>query len=187
MPMMICPRKYLLRTTSGHLIRFEPDVPKFVPDVVYNEALAVNILPVEGAIESQDSAADMRPIRVEIVGLLRDAMILKAIEDLVTRNDQKDFDGGGRPKIPSINDLTGLALNAKERETFWEKFKELRANGEALPTHKHQATVQDIQYIRSPKEVAEYAEILGIDEKLYKGRPLKDQKLVLIGAAMKQA
>lgn len=187
MPMMTCPRKYLLRTTSGHLIRFEPGVPKFVPDIVYNEALAVNILPTEGALESQDDAADMRPVRVEIVGQLRDALVLKAIEDLVVRNDTKDWDGGGRPKIPAINDITGLALNATERETFWEKYKELKANGEELPVHKHQATVLDIQYIRSAKEVAEYAVLLGVDEKLFKGRPLKDQKLVLISAAMKQA
>ncbi len=187
MPMMICPRNYLLRTLSGHMIRFQADVPKFVPDSVVSDALAVNILPVEGKVRGEDTPSDHRkPVRVEITGALRDAIVLRAISDLAVRNDTKDFDGGGRPKIPAITELTGLAINAKEREVYWEKYKQLKSDGEDMPDHKHADIVTEIQYLRTPKELLEYAELLGLDPAVFKGWPLAEQKQALISAALKQ-
>lgn len=183
--LMTCPRHYTLRTRTGHVIKFEPDVPTFVPDSVVHEALAVNILPVEGAVTPDFEDSATAPPRVDIGGLLRDALVLRAIDELVRENDSNNFDAGGRPKVATINALSGLALNANERAKYWDQYREMKSTGQTLPTHKALETVMEIQHLNTPKEVAEYAEALGVAESALKGHPLREQKQTLLAAAIK--
>lgn len=184
MPMMSCPRHYTLRTTTGHAIRFEPNKPKFVPDNIVSEALKVNILPVEGSVEDAEFNAG-GIVKLTINGELRKALTLYAIDVLVKENDTVNFDGGGRPKVAPINEMTGLTLTAKEREDSWQQYRQIKGNGEELPTHKSLEMVLEVQAISSPRDIKEYATILGVPEEKLIGHPLRLQKQILLGAAVK--
>lgn len=181
--LMTCPRHYTLRTTSGHVIRFEPDTPTMVPDAVVSEAMAVNILPVDDLPAAP--AADGAPAKVNLGGPLRDALALRAIDELARANDPHDFDAGGRPKVATLNDRTGLSLSASERATYWDRYRTLKSAGEELPTHKALETVLEIQALSTPSGVAEYAAALDVSEDAIKGRPLREQKQLLLAAALK--
>lgn len=184
--LMKCTRAYTLRTKAGHTIRFEPDKPVLVPDAVVAEALAVNILPVDSqALDVHDSEAPIP--RTSITGILRDALALKVIDDMVRENDAAQFDAGGRPKTHEINQAAPLDLSAAERSAYWDKYRTLKSSGEELPTHKALPTVMEIQYLSTPKEIAEYADALGVKDGALQGHSIRAQKQILLGAAVRGA
>lgn len=184
--LMTCARHYTLRTKAGHCIHFNPDEPKMVPDTVVSEALAVNILPVDGQdTQTQDTSGTV-PQKVVVSGLLRDALALHCIDDIVKMNDVEQFDGGGRPKVIAINNATGLNLTANERNTYWDRYRTLKSDSEELPNHKALATVLEIQSINTPKGVKEYAEALGVPRDNILGHPIAVQKQVLLRAAVSE-
>lgn len=186
MPNMICPRHYTLRTTAGHAIKFEPNVPTFVPDAIVSEALRVNILPVEGDELPTDHAYNAGGVvKMNINGELRAALAIHAIDVLVRENDTSTFDGGGRPKVGPLNDMTGLTLTSKEREQYWQQYREIKGAGEELPKHKSLEMVLELQAIGSPRDVKEYAAALGVKPEVLEGHSLRTQKQILIGAAIK--
>jgi hypothetical protein len=184
---MVCPRHYTLRTKSGHVIKFEPGVPRDVPDIVVHEALAVNILPVSGALDDTESDHTNHMTRTTIAGPLRDALALRVIADLARENDSSHFDGGGRPKTNIINERSGLALTAKERVDYWDKYRNLNADGEELPTHKALDAVLEIQYLTTPKDTRDYAVAVGVPDKAIVGRSVREQKEILLAAVLKAA
>jgi hypothetical protein len=182
---MVAPRNYTLRTTSGHTIKFIADTPQEVPDIIVNEALAVNILPVDNAAMKvhDDSAQGVQ--KVTIGGALRVALALRAIADIARENDPANFDGGGRPKTNVVNDRCGLSLSAKERSDFWDQYRQIKTNGEDLPTHKSLDNVLAIQSLNTPSDFKEYAELLGVDVSRLSGMSLREQKQLLLAAAIK--
>lgn len=182
--LMTCARHYTLRTKAGHCIRFKPNEPVSVPDSVVSEALAVNILPLDGQDASAADGSGTIPQKVVVTGLLRDALALHSIDDLVKMNDVEQFDGGGRPKVAAINSATGLTLTADERNKYWDKYRQIKSDGEHLPTHKALATVLEIQALNTPSSVKEYAEALGVKQDTIVGHPIAVQKQVLLKAAV---
>lgn len=184
--LMQCARPYTLRTKAGHTIRFEPGKPVQVPDNIVAQALAVNILPVDGAAIT-DTDADQPVQRASITGVLRDALALKIIDDMVKENDSEQFDAGGRPKTNFINQAAGLDLAATERNVYWDKYRTLKSSNEDLPAHKALAPVLEIQYLSTPKDIAEYADGIGVSDAMLKGRSLRQQKQVLLNAVIRGA
>lgn len=181
--LMTCARHYTLRTKAGHCLRFKPNEPVAVPDSVVSEALALNIIPVDGSdVRTADDAAPLQ--KVVIAGLLRDALALHCIDDLVKMNDVEQFDGGGRPKVAVINQATGLSLSAADRNDYWDKYRTIKSEGEELPKHKALATVLEIQALNTPSHLKEYAEALGVNEDAILGHPIAVQKQVLLKAAV---
>lgn len=182
---MVAPRNYTLRTKTGHVIKFTAGQPTLVPDLVVSEALAVNILPVENSDVAipDDSARGVQ--RVVINGTLRTALILHTIHDMVRENDSENFDGGGRPKVHVMSGRCGLDVNARERSELWDKYRELIANGEDLPTHKAMDTVLAVQALTKPGDMKEYAQLLDVPEARLLGLSLREQKQVLLAQAIK--
>lgn len=184
--LMKAPRNYTLRTKTGHVIRFEGGKPKQVPDDLVSAALAVNILPVDNADVPDADVTAGGVQRVVISGQLREAILMHTIHDLVRENEMDNFDGGGRPKVNVINDRCGLGISAKERSESWDKYRELIANGEDLPKHKAMDTVLTVQAMTMPHDIKEYATLLDVPEKSLTGLSLREQKQVLLAAAVKQ-
>ena len=181
---MIAPRNYTLRTKSGHTVKFLGGVAKMVPDDIVSEALAVNILPVEGAtIRDNDAAGGIQ--KVQITGLLRQALILRAIDDIFRENDVENFDAGSRPKTNVINERSGLGITAKERTDALEQYKMCKANQEELPKHKALDTVLAVQSLNTPSDMKEYATLLEIPQEKLTGLSLREQKQVLLAKAVK--
>lgn len=182
---MIAPRNYTLRTKSGHVIRFLAGTPKLVPDDIVSEALAVNILPVENSeLTAVDNSAQGVQ-RVNINGTLRTALLIHAIHDVVRENDSENFDGGGRPKVHVIAARSGVDVSSRERSEMWDKYRELIASAEDLPTHKALDTVLAVQSLNTPSDMKEYAQLLEIPESKLNGLSLREQKQLLLAQAIK--
>lgn len=182
---MIAPRNYTLRTKLGHTIRFLAGEGKLVPDAAVSEALAVNILPVENSDLNVDDLSGMGVQQVIIGGLLREALLVTTISDIVKENNVENFDGGGRPKVAVLNQRTGLSLSAKERQEGWDKFRELTNNGEDMPSHKALDTVLALQSLNTPSDFREYATLLDVPESRLVGLTAREQKQLLLAAAIK--
>lgn len=184
---MICPRHYTLRTRDGHVIHFEPNKPKMVPDAVVAEAMAFNIIPTTGFRDEAPEMSAGKPIKINIPPQLREALIYKVMSDLVEENNPDHFDGGGAPKLSILVDRTGLTLLNKEKNDYWGKHRELRSTNSEIPTHKLVDVVLDIQYLSTPKDTKEYAQAMGVPEQDVIGRPVSQQKKILLAYALKQA
>lgn len=184
---MICPRHYTLRTTSGHVLKFEPNVAKDVPEDCVAAAMAVNIMPVNSA-DGEEALAptDGKALaQLSVGGPLRDAIAYRVIQDLHRENNAADFDGGGRPKASSINARTGLQLSAADVQKYWMQYRQIVSNGEELPTHKALDQVMEIQALNTSKDMRAYATDLEVPEKSLTGRSLREQKNILLAAAVK--
>lgn len=176
---MVCPRNFTLRTQSGHTIHFEAGKPKDVPDMLYAEALRFNIVPVKGAHVDDDDGTGQP--RVQITGSLRDALIYGAMHEIVTRNSPDDFDGGRQPKPKAIEDITGIKISAQERTKYWDNYREIIGSNQELPTHSNVQSIQDLNTMRSQKDLLAFAEERGYDLNKLKGKNNRDLKEAILG------
>lgn len=183
--MMVAPRNYILRSKTGHTIKFIANEPKEVPDLAISEALAVNIIAVDNADLNTEDTSGRGVQQVQIGGPLREALLVNTIAELVRENNTENFDGGGRPKVAVLNDRTGLSLTAKERSDGWDRFRELKNNGEDMPKHKALDTVLALQSLNTPSDFKEYATLLDVPESKLVGLTLREQKQLLLVAAIK--
>lgn len=183
--MMSCPRHYTLRTLNGHVIKFEPNTPKEVPDDCVEAAMAVNILPLEhNDLFSADTSGKLLG-KVQLPGTLKDALAYYVIDLLRLENNTADFDGGGRPKAASINARSGLTISQKDVAEYWTKYRTMQSAGEDLPSHHALSHILEIQSLRTPKDFKDYAVALDVDKKHLEGRPISEQRNVLLAAALK--
>lgn len=180
---MICPRDYTLRTRTGHCIRFEAGVPTNVPDDLVADALAMNIVPRERP-DNEKPAFGL--VTANITGSLRDALIFRAITEIVARNNHEEFDGGGVPKLVALNQATGLSLGTAERSKYWARYLELTGTNSELPTHPNVELVIDLQALTSRKQLEEFAKEAGIDFTKLSGKPLKEIKTQLLSYVINQ-
>lgn len=183
---MVCPRDFTLRSTSGHTIAFKANVPQDVPDSLYAEALAFNIIPASGKASEQDAPAQQGA--VQVMGPLRDALIYNAIQTLVKRNTSDDFDGGGVPKVAAINDLSGVKLGAPERSKYWNNYREMIGSNSEIPTHPNVVLMQDLQALTSRDQLEAFAKDHELTIKDVKGRSNRELKESLLSQVItKQA
>ncbi len=171
---MVCPRDFVLRSTSGHTIAFKANVPQDVPDSLYAEALSYNIIPATGKAEDQDTPAPQGT--VQIMGPLRDALIFNAIVTLVKRNSSDDFDGGGVPKVGAITELSGVKLGAPERTKYWGAYREIIGSNGEIPTHPNVVLVQDLQALTSRDQLEAFAKDNSLNITAVKGRSNRELK-----------
>lgn len=188
---MVCPRHYTLRSKTGHVLRFEPNVPRPVPEDVVQEAMALNILPVDRNDVPDPVLADgLRQkgvVQVQVSALVRDALVYRVLDLIATENDVVNFDGGGRPKTSIIADRVGLALTAAERNTYWDKYRQIKASGEDLPKHKCVDAILEVQYLSTPKQLIEYGALYNVPLTSLEGRTLKEQKTMIVGAILSES
>lgn len=125
MPTYTLSRNYLLRTTRGHVIRFEKGKPVYVPPIVEKEAIAIGAERTDGG--ATDPLEPERPKALELSGEARAAEIRAAFELVIERNDPKDFTGAGVPMVKAIERITGLTVDRHEVTDAWAEFKVSKA------------------------------------------------------------
>ena len=101
---MICNRTCTLRTTFGSVV-FEKDVARLVAPQLVEAALGIGVLPVDSNEKLFEPEAD--PKEAPDAGT-RNAMITKAVEAIIAKNDPDEFTAGAAPKLVSIQKRTGL-------------------------------------------------------------------------------
>lgn len=185
--MMVCPRNYTLRTTTGHVIEFKANVAKRVPDNCVELALAVNILPASKdatlPAHRDTSALGFTKVRA-MPQLLREAIVMRCIDELVREGAKESFSGGGRPKVNVVRDRVGIDVTAGEMEKAWNRYRELIGANEDLPTHRNLDLVYDIQQTSSPKALREYAELLELTPAEIQGLSVSELKSALVAHAV---
>lgn len=178
--MMKCPRDFVLRSTQGHTVRFEANKPTPVPEALYAEALARNIVPVSDYLDTDAPASGKS--RVALTGPLRDALIFYGIDQLVNRNQSEDFDGGGQPKPDAIKELVGVPISAQERTKYWANYRELTGNNIELPTHPNLEMVLELQSLSTRKDLEGFAKEHGIELGKGAGKTNHEIKAQLLGS-----
>ena len=103
---------------TGKVIRFEKGIPRPVPPDLVREVVGFGAERVEG--EQGEGFEDEERVKPqEPQGTERDELILAAIEELVTDNNSDDFGASNAPKAAAIARVSGLKVDAKERDRAW--------------------------------------------------------------------
>lgn len=105
-------RDRMISSTCGLSVSFKAGVPQLTPPAMYQEVLAAGGIP-EGEIPLEPKQTDED----------REALLFAAFEDIVKRNDPKDFTAGGMPHSAVVSEKVGFQLTAKERDVAWGKFR----------------------------------------------------------------
>ena len=119
MPEFILNRNYTL-AGAGHMINFVKGQPTYVPPGMVKDAIGIGADPVDGPIDV------LGPEEVDVAPLTfaeKEALMNKAFDKMVERNEREDFDAAGRPKHEELAKLVGFSFTKKEREAFWQKYR----------------------------------------------------------------
>jgi hypothetical protein len=123
---MKMPRDYMLRTISGHMVKFEANVARDVPVDCVEAAIAVGAVFDDGAafIPSEKREAGVEPK----YGFEREEDIFKACETIIEKASPDDFTASSAPKLDAVNRELGYSVERREVNKVWRKLQEARAN-----------------------------------------------------------
>lgn len=116
--LMYANRKFTLRTTKGHVLHFERNKPKQVPNSVQDEALRVGVIPVE---PDQIGNEEEKPPELPQTQSERNAAILVALEEMQAANDRSEFGANNMPTVKAIIARVGFKVDSTERDKLWEQ------------------------------------------------------------------
>lgn len=125
LPLLALNRNFTLTTNRGHSIAFVKGKPTHVPRAVYQEAMAIGALPVDG--EEVDLLGDEKKDAAPSDPAERAPIILKAIEDLVLGNQREDFTAAGSPTVEAVGRTVGFKVQAKEIQSVWQTYHDKKA------------------------------------------------------------
>lgn len=180
---MVCPRDYVLRSDTGHIVQFQAGVPTPVPDILVPLAMSRNILPVN---EHDDEKPIFGMLNSAITGSLRDALILQSIESLMGRNNHEDFTAGGAPKAAAIAAETGVSVSAQEVSKYWDRYREIKGTNAEIPKHPSVELVRELQQISTRKALVEFCKEYSLPYEKYEGKSLKDFKQIILSVIVNQ-
>ena len=132
MPEFILHRNYILRTTKGHIIGFKAGKPTNVPTICVEDVVAIGAVPVnagDGDVLGEEEKVE-QPLNAEE----RKAKVFEAFDTMKARGERNDFTGNGLPDNRRLPALLGFEITAKERDTYWQTYRELEQ--EALEQKK---------------------------------------------------
>lgn len=173
---MISLRTFTLSTTKGHCVRFEANVPKPVPEIIVQDAMNAGCVPAKES--DRPFVDDMRTARVEFVGNMRRSLIYLAVDVLARENNQKNFDGGGRPKVSVLNERLGFDVPAQERTNIWQEYLSAKAAGAEPGLHPEAETVMEIISAEDLTELRHIAMQSGVE--LAEGLSTRDARKTLL-------
>lgn len=184
MAFMICARNFTLRTTLGYVIVFEAGKATWVPPMAEQLALASNCVYADESNRPTGEGTAEKNVSFTVDGLLRKTILLHTIDELIKENDTDNFSGGGAPKPGALSDRSGLKVSAQERTALYDEYRDILGRGEELPTHKHLATIREVQQLTTLPQMRNYAPNLGLSEERIAGMTAADAKQVLLAVAV---
>lgn len=175
-------RNVTVRSKSGHVIRFERNVPRAVPANLRREVMAIGIIPAEGQADLVENLETEVSRMAPIPEALRTALVFHALSQIREENDTSKFDAAGRPKVDAVNSVFHgfLSINAAARNSFWDELRALISENEEIPSHKDLETFLALAEITSRDEIADYGKMLGVDETALEAVSVRDSRRMLI-------
>ena len=119
----IASRNMTVSSTSGRSQTFKKGEPTFAPPQMHAELIALGIVP-EDDIEEDDT--DTGP-KEPTLAPEREEALFKAYEAMVLKGKREEFTGVGTPHLAAITTYLGWSVAAKERDTTWAKFQQVRS------------------------------------------------------------
>lgn len=111
-------RNRTVSSVLGHTIEFKKNEPTYVPKELWAEVQAIGAIP-ESEIIEEARAATSEPGDPAV----REAAIMMAFEQLVLGAKRESFSGTGVPHAKALISQMGFAIDNKERDALWQKFK----------------------------------------------------------------
>lgn len=100
-----------LASLSGYVVVIEPDKPGLVPDVMATEAYAAGCVPVDQPLPAQGEELDPEE---------REAELKAAITALIAKNDAKDFNADGSPRVMAVRKVVSFQASGDEIRAAYE-------------------------------------------------------------------
>lgn len=122
MPLFTLHRNFILNTTKGHSIRFVKDQPTNVPPRCIEDAVAIGAQPVDP--KDGDVLGEEEQVQPSLSPAEREAKVFEAFGIMKTRNERGDFTASGLPNNKRLPSLLGFELTNRERDSYWQKFRE---------------------------------------------------------------
>lgn len=178
MPDFISLRSFRLESTKGHIVLFEANVPRFIPDAIVPEAMAAGCAPVDKSdipfYEDKSRAA------VEFQGDMRSSLVFMAAKHVALRNNSKDFTGGGAPKAQVLTEALGFDVNQKEATEQFQRYSASVQDGFDVPLHPQAANVLKVIEAGDRDELLDLGVEFGVEKDKAKGLTLRELRKTLL-------
>lgn len=119
---LVLNRNFTLNTLKGHSVKFEKDVPIYVPRAIWPEAFSVGAVLSDGGSINPVVEVDVDKPPNDPVE--RNPLILAAIEKLVKDGEREDFTAAGSPTVDAVTRTLGFKVQAKEIAGVWQTYHE---------------------------------------------------------------
>jgi len=113
-------RAKTVASVMGLSIAFEKGVAMEVPTYMVQEVMAAGGVP-ESELTDEEVLASATNEPSDPA--LRQAALFAVFEEMVLRNVREEFTAGGAPHTSIVTQKLGWAVQAKERDLVWAKFK----------------------------------------------------------------
>lgn len=181
MPKMKSLRSFTLSTLTGHTIAFVAGEPSHVPPNAVSEAMKHGCVPVD-ASEVPHADDPSRPV-VEFAGDIRQSMLYLVIDQIVKKNDPKEFTGAGQPREALVSERLGFDVSAKEVVKVFQLHQQGVKEETTYELHPHAVNIARV--LEADKaELKELALEFGVEEPDFKGldaKALRRKLLMLFG------
>ena len=118
-------RNLTIRSLTGHSVAFQKGVPTYVPREMYREVISVGAERVDG--DQAEGMSEPSAPPPEPTGAEREELVFEAFNEIVNKNAREDFTAQGAPHVKAIRTLVGFAVDNKERDTLWAKYRIAKA------------------------------------------------------------
>ena len=119
MAMFVLHRNYTLRTVDG-VISFKAGEPTYVVPSMVKHAIGIGAQPVEGTVDVIEPEVTIAPAPA---GDERVSQLYVAFEQIVKRNDAKDFTAQGIPTVKAVEKLVNFNVDSKEIAEAYYNFR----------------------------------------------------------------
>lgn len=179
MPDFISLRSFTVTSTLGHSATFEAGVPKSIPMALVPAAMEAGCVPVDAA--DVPFHEDMTRVKVEFTGGLRASMIYLALQDIIEKNQAKEFDGGGTPNVPAVEKRIGYDVTRKEVVDVYQQLLQCKTDNKEFALAPNADNVMLVIKAEDRAELTELAKEFGIAEENCKGLQIRElRKLLLV-------
>lgn len=178
MPTMISLREFRLATLSGHVLIFEARVPREVPELAVQEAMAAGCV-----LHDPNDAPlfeDNRRPKFDLENDLRESVLYLLCKMLAEENKVQNFDGGGVPREGVLSALAGFEVGKKEVQTVWQAYMTAKSEGREYGIHPDAVNVLQIIQAEGKNDLLDIAKEMDIDLDTLDGKQAKTIRAMLL-------
>lgn len=119
MPTYKLNRNYTLRSKFGRSVEFKANEPTYIPSFLEAECVAI------GGENCDKEAAKVAPKKKDDGWTYekRQECLFKLFDDLVKKNDAKDFTASGQPSLSVVKKHVEFDLERAELDDYWKAYK----------------------------------------------------------------